>query len=378
MVNNTPAINNNKDNTAKDNNNISSSKKKNRSARRTNVKKHQQNSQQQQRTQQSTSNDDRVTINSPSDTSSLEGVFIPGSVTPDATKQQHPATHDHTPLLLNFPSTLERFSRAQVKPNNNTWRNMVVDTFNDRFQTSNNDDLKSFSEDDLYSQILESLDSSYFRTPEELQGRVNELLFKHKSTIRSLPNEFNFIKDIKSPGYKKLLEIHNILFSLQRWILKSPFNLSNQLEVIELSALLNEISMIFIKEGVEANSFESASMFIEPFLTTTNLVTLTEKFREKARKKVDKKKTSAVINEVAKTGITKQHKWSNRGNSNNRNGFNNNYNNNYNNNGGNKNNYQGKNQPFQRRPYNNNNNNNNISSNNAGGSNNNNNSNNNL
>lgn len=177
-------------------------------------------------------------------------------------------------------------------------------------------DTSEVSNEELFAGITEAFDTNAsIHTYEQLESRVNDLMFKYKAAIAPIGSEYN-LKDIKSPGYRRILEILNIISHLQSSMIRSkPFNILCTLEITELSFLLSQLTMIYIKEGIDANSFDSASSFIEPFLTTNTLLSLTQKKRDKSRKKWEAKRNEAFVKDSTKqasSGITKNNRWQRR------------------------------------------------------------------
>ena len=149
---------------------------------------------------------------------------------------------------------------------------------------------------------------------EALNSRIHHLILKYKDVVKQISPEFNF-EDIRSKGYKKMLELSNMEGHLLNVALSSC-DLVRMFEVAELVRCLVKIQMVYLYEGLNESNFEVADSFINKLLTSNSYMSLTAKAREKDRKKqVMKKATEGLQASSSRGGIQKNR----RGNYNNNN-----------------------------------------------------------
>jgi hypothetical protein len=222
------------------------------------------------------------------------------------------------------------------------WRQMVINAFDDSVDYT--EDVNSISTEVLYENLVESHNGK-FSSHAALKERIHELLEKYEGCFQQIHPDFK-LQDIKSKGYKKLMEIsHQSCCLLDYFRSLKEFDLKVVLEITELISLLSQLSMVFIREGIDNNSFEPAEDFLNPFLTSNNILHVTEKLRQQSRKDHQQKQEKELLNSFTRTRGSFQRGRGRRGSYSNygRGGYNSSYNNSY------PNNYN----------YNNNNNNNN-------------------
>jgi len=138
---------------------------------------------------------------------------------------------------------------------------------------------------------------------EALNSRIHHLVLKYKDVVKQLSPEFN-LDEIRSKGYKKLLELSNMESHLLNFALSSG-DLVRMFEVAELVRCLVKIQMVYLHEGLNESNFEVADSFINKLLTSNSYMSLTAKAREKDRKKQVVKKATEGWQASSVRGIPK-------------------------------------------------------------------------
>ncbi len=117
-----------------------------------------------------------------------------------------------------------------------------------------------------------------------LRNRVLFLLNKYRSFLRSIDPSYS-LDDIKSKGFRKLMELAHMKSKLLHASLQHPIDLLQMVEINELVYLLCQIEKDFIHEGVLDSNFDCASDFLGQFTAYNSISAITEKDRKSRRDK---------------------------------------------------------------------------------------------
>ncbi|KAG2386347.1 hypothetical protein C9374_002793 [Naegleria lovaniensis] len=173
------------------------------------------------------------------------------------------------------------------------WRMLLLEAFEDKLGGSGN----MYTNDELYNFIINQSSLS-ITTASEWKARINTLLHKFEQFFTPLDSSYGADK-IKSKGYKRVLEVlHKLACVSKAARMQQEFNFQFTLDSLELCELLSRLLMVFINEGTENNSFEAADDFISGYIATDNYLEMTEKEREKIRKRVQQKHQEDAIKNV--------------------------------------------------------------------------------